>query len=76
MDSIKIPKEQIKVGVYRLLTVMMIIVVVVINVQLIGFGTVVIFFGNIHIKSFVNNRAFPNHPLIPVRLAMTLLRIK
>jgi hypothetical protein len=55
---------------------MIIVVVVVINVQLIGFGTVVIFFGNIHIKSFVNNRAFPNHPLIPVRLAMTLLRIK
>jgi hypothetical protein len=38
-------------------------VVVVIYVQLYGCGTVVIFFGNVHVKSFfVNNRAFQSHP--------------
>jgi hypothetical protein len=43
---------------------------VVIDVQLIEFGTVVIFFGNVHVKSFVvNNRAFQSHRSIPVRLA-------
>ena len=37
--------------------------VVVIYVQLNGFGTVVIFFVNDHLKFFfVNNRAFQRHP--------------
>jgi hypothetical protein len=39
-------------------------------VQLIEFGTVVIFFVNVHVKSFfVNDRAFQSHALIPVQLA-------
>jgi hypothetical protein len=39
-------------------------------IQLIEFGTVVIFFVNVHAKSFfVNDRAFQSHALIPVQLA-------
>jgi hypothetical protein len=39
-------------------------------VQLIEFGTVVIFFVNLYVKSFfVNGRAFQSHALIPVQLA-------
>jgi hypothetical protein len=39
-------------------------------VQLIEFGTAVIFFVNVHVKSyFVNDRAFQSHALIPVQLA-------
>jgi hypothetical protein len=40
------------------------VMMVVINVQLIEFGTVVIFFGNVYVKSLlitVNNRAFQSH---------------
>jgi hypothetical protein len=42
-------------------------------VQLIEFGTVVIFFVDFHVKSFfVNDRALQIHALIPVQLANNL----